>query len=277
MESVPSTAALPPELERQIFETYALLRPIEIPKLMLVAWRVKEWVEPLLYRTIAVHPTIPMLPAFTCESLSSAMKLKPSSFFGHAVRHFCFAHDHNDTYKYLVPIFMRLTNLWIDQDLTDITTLIVPLRLKHLYANISPLLRTLTPTHLFFSQITHLEVLEPRNNLEIWSGLSLIPQLTHLSLNDIAFVSLCRELLETCKSLAILVLFLFEDPEDIDPTYVPDLSKDLRFEYFFDPLEDWQMGEYVGTDYWSRAENFIARRRSGEIPADRFNYEIEDP
>jgi hypothetical protein len=35
--------ALPPELERLIFEIYALAHPRSIPKLMLVAQRVKEW------------------------------------------------------------------------------------------------------------------------------------------------------------------------------------------------------------------------------------------
>jgi hypothetical protein len=37
------TPILPTELERQIFELCALSRPVRIPKLMLVAWRVKEW------------------------------------------------------------------------------------------------------------------------------------------------------------------------------------------------------------------------------------------
>jgi hypothetical protein len=34
---------LPLELERHIFEICALSRPVGIPKLMLVGWRVKEW------------------------------------------------------------------------------------------------------------------------------------------------------------------------------------------------------------------------------------------
>ncbi|KAJ7622098.1 hypothetical protein FB45DRAFT_121814 [Roridomyces roridus] len=41
--------SLPPELERDLFELAAYTRPRSIPKLMLVAWRVKAWVEPLLY------------------------------------------------------------------------------------------------------------------------------------------------------------------------------------------------------------------------------------
>jgi hypothetical protein len=36
-------SSLPLELERVIFEVSALSRPIDIPNLMLIAWRVKEW------------------------------------------------------------------------------------------------------------------------------------------------------------------------------------------------------------------------------------------
>ncbi|KAJ7921925.1 hypothetical protein B0H13DRAFT_140548 [Mycena leptocephala] len=43
---------LPPELERTIFEIVALSRPSGIPNLMLVAARVKAWIEPLLYRIV---------------------------------------------------------------------------------------------------------------------------------------------------------------------------------------------------------------------------------
>ncbi|KAJ7087512.1 hypothetical protein C8R44DRAFT_820231 [Mycena epipterygia] len=58
---------------------------------MLVAWRVKEWVEPLLYRTITVEVgdagMIAALPALTRGYLSSILKSKPSFFFQRSVRH----------------------------------------------------------------------------------------------------------------------------------------------------------------------------------------------
>jgi hypothetical protein len=38
-----SAPMLPLELEREIFEICAYLRPVSIPRLMLVACRVKEW------------------------------------------------------------------------------------------------------------------------------------------------------------------------------------------------------------------------------------------
>jgi hypothetical protein len=30
-------------------------------------------------------------------------------------------------------------------------------------------------------------------------------------------------------------------------------------------LKDWQMGAHAGIDYWTHAEDFISKRRSGEI------------
>ncbi|KAJ6543046.1 hypothetical protein B0H19DRAFT_1172653 [Mycena capillaripes] len=47
-----SEPRLPPELEVLIFETAALSHPAAIPKLMLIAHRVKHWVEPLLYTVV---------------------------------------------------------------------------------------------------------------------------------------------------------------------------------------------------------------------------------
>lgn len=40
---LPSDSRIPHEVERIIFEIAALSRPVSIPNLMLVAWRVKEW------------------------------------------------------------------------------------------------------------------------------------------------------------------------------------------------------------------------------------------
>ncbi|KAJ7088115.1 hypothetical protein C8R44DRAFT_819493 [Mycena epipterygia] len=161
MESLYSVPAFPPELERQVFETYALLRPIGIPKLMLVAWSVKQWVEPFLYRTITfeLHDShmIAVLPAFTREYLSSALKSKPPSFFQHSIHRILLYSGAKGSYRDLLPAFTGLENLWAKEDLTDFTPFIAQLRLKHLYGPVPPLLRTLTPIHACFSQITHLD------------------------------------------------------------------------------------------------------------------------
>ncbi|KAJ7123486.1 hypothetical protein C8R44DRAFT_875677 [Mycena epipterygia] len=272
MESV--SPALPLELEREIFEICALLRPKGIPKLLLVAQRVKEWVEPLLYRTIVVEvehsSRTPIFPHFTTTSLSSALESK--NFHPDAARHLLL-YANARTYKDVLARCTGVENLWIN-DLTDMAPLIAPLPLKHLYTNLLSLLRTLSPTYACFSRITHLEVMDDweEADSEIWSGLSLLPQLTHFSFNSSYFVPSARELLEISKSLAVLVFL----ESGQDPSPAAELSHDLRFVQmgFMDWFEDWKMGVHSGEDYWSRAENFIAKRRSGEINA--LQYQIPD-
>ncbi|KAJ7088092.1 hypothetical protein C8R44DRAFT_892892 [Mycena epipterygia] len=204
MDSLSTAPAFPPELERQIFEIAALLRPVGIPKLMLVAWRVKEWVEPLLYRIIVLEwpPQLSMLPAITSKFLSSAMESRPS-FFQPAIRHLMMTRVNTATLESVLSVCTGIDNLWTNYDLTEWKLLIEPLHLKHLYAYTLPILRTLTPFHPFFSQITHLELIDALDarDVEACSELYLIPQLTHLSFNDDAFLPLCGELLETSKGI----------------------------------------------------------------------------
>ncbi|KAJ7461189.1 hypothetical protein FB451DRAFT_1405047 [Mycena latifolia] len=89
MES--SLPALPLDLERHIFEITALSRPVLIPRLMLVAWRVKEWAEPLLYRTITTSDASRIVhdenyPLLTSAAMLLALEKKPATFFRDAVR-----------------------------------------------------------------------------------------------------------------------------------------------------------------------------------------------
>ncbi|KAJ7087506.1 hypothetical protein C8R44DRAFT_820224 [Mycena epipterygia] len=282
MESAVLWDGLPPELQRHIFEICALSRPVSIPTLMLVASHVKEWVEPLLYRTITFHHMhTSMIPAFTSKILAKTLKSRPACFLEQAVRHVLLPGVQTDVQRGLseqtLSVCTGVQNLWIAElALEDMIPFIARLPLQHLYAHVLPILRTLTPAHPFFSRITHLELLDLSYDLEAWSGLSRIPHLTHLSFNDHDFIPLCPLLLETCASLAVLVC-LNENALRISTphhSYAAGLSHDSRFvvmacTYY---IKDWQMGVHAGKDYWSRAESFITKRRSGEI--DRLQYLI---
>ncbi|KAJ7087501.1 hypothetical protein C8R44DRAFT_991351 [Mycena epipterygia] len=283
MESAVSWDGLPPELQRHIFEICALSRPVSIPTLMLVASHVKEWVEPLLYRTVTFHDThTSMIPAFSSKILAKTLKARPACFFEQAVRHLLLpggwqpALDRGLSVQTL-SVCTGIQNLWIaEMALEDMIPSLARLPLQHLYAHVLPLLRTLTPAHPFFSRITHLELLDLSNNSESWSGLSRIPHLTHLSFNDHGFILLCPLLLETCASLAVLICLNEKALWASSPhhSYAAGLSHDSRFvvmacAYY---IKDWKMGVHAGQDYWSRAESFIAKRRSGEI--DRLQYQI---
>ncbi|KAJ7906692.1 hypothetical protein B0H13DRAFT_2662708 [Mycena leptocephala] len=83
---------LPPELERNVFEIAALSRPTSIPHLMLIAWRVKDWVEPLLYRVIlldsgAVSKDMQGFPTLTPEILRRVIASRPPEFVQSVVKH----------------------------------------------------------------------------------------------------------------------------------------------------------------------------------------------
>ncbi|KAJ6601998.1 hypothetical protein DFH09DRAFT_900153 [Mycena vulgaris] len=76
----------PPELERNIFEISALANPGTIPRLILVARRVQEWLEPFLYRVVFLANT-PPFPRLKLTILLRAIQNKPATFFRGAVRH----------------------------------------------------------------------------------------------------------------------------------------------------------------------------------------------
>ncbi|KAJ7636226.1 hypothetical protein FB45DRAFT_1055705 [Roridomyces roridus] len=81
---------LPRELERTIFEISATLsRPNRIPNLMLVAQRVRVWVEPSLYRVVFLDEELPPLdgfPRFTWTVFTGLLTTKPQDFFARSVR-----------------------------------------------------------------------------------------------------------------------------------------------------------------------------------------------
>ncbi|KAJ6564436.1 hypothetical protein B0H19DRAFT_1258885 [Mycena capillaripes] len=210
MSHGPPAALLPEDLEREIFEISAHSRPVFIPILMLVARRVKIWLEPLLYRTIVLdNPSVLKgYPIYSWAILES----KPASFFHHAIDF----------------------------------------------------------THRLFSRITHLELFDRLDSFDptIWCNLALIPQLTHLAFHGPASATMWPSLLRTCHSLRVLVAFgqmqaMVNSHQDMEK-----LVKDARFVVapsLSSVTTDWHRGAHTGIDCWSRAEDFIAKRRSGEI------------
>ncbi|KAJ7880909.1 hypothetical protein B0H13DRAFT_938307 [Mycena leptocephala] len=107
-----NTPCLPLELERSIFETAAVSRPMFIVDFMLVAWRVKNWqvtlhvlmilmtmavgyrTEPLLYRVILLCRTqerqISGFPVLPPEIMRRIIADKPPKFLLDSVRHLLF-------------------------------------------------------------------------------------------------------------------------------------------------------------------------------------------
>ncbi|KAJ7723571.1 hypothetical protein B0H16DRAFT_1737196 [Mycena metata] len=275
----------PLELERKIFEISAISRPTVIPKLMRVAWRVKEWVEPLLYRTIALHSSqeIDGCPRFTDQRLLSAMHANPALFHD-SVRNLYLYLPHSPTelrkMETILSHCTSLQNLSIMFKFTDpkCTKLIAAMPLRRLCGDYQPLLWDLPPTHHFFANITHLAlglVFNLTAADELCTRLALIPHLTHLSFDPLGIIPHCMRLLQDCLLLQVLVLFALDLGQyEWWQQDLAALSHDPRFLAMGPALyvEDWHMGVQEGLDYWARAEDFIAHRRTGKI--NPLQYEI---
>ncbi|KAF7304495.1 hypothetical protein HMN09_00851900 [Mycena chlorophos] len=85
----PTSPILPPELEHRIFYIAAYSAPYEACTLMLVAWRVKEWVEPLLYRSLIIGAkggfSSSQLPHLRREPAMKMLRSKPAGYLAKRV------------------------------------------------------------------------------------------------------------------------------------------------------------------------------------------------
>ncbi|KAJ7183011.1 hypothetical protein C8R43DRAFT_18519 [Mycena crocata] len=269
----------PPELERTIFEIRARAWPLSIPELMLVAHRVKIWLEPLLYRTVVMTDGEDVIEGHIGALMKGFMPViqsKPPSFFKDSVHHLLLAASTPlEVANSVIAVCSGVEDLWINIDGPDLTT-IGSLPLKRFYGHLMQQLigGRINFMQRIFSQITHLEVFDlvSANELEAWYGLALIPHLTHLSFNWTNPLPLFPVLLDSCKSLQVLVLLEEHHADGSNRDLVSALSEDPRFVSMAceNCILDWQMGAHTGIDYWWRAEEFIAKRRLGEINCLRY-------
>ncbi|KAJ7636368.1 hypothetical protein FB45DRAFT_906468 [Roridomyces roridus] len=213
---------LPPELERQIFELAAYCEPLSVPKFMLVAWRVKQWVENFLYRVLMLRGRHNSYTQTTRPKLSyshpenehfSRIKAVPPTILRNSVRHL---------YVHCIPLDLAATilsscdavhDLWIYQgDNTPIVELAGHLRLRRLHCHATELFGKarrfdangdeIMATHIdfalpIFARLTHLELLGWDGDRPEWAGIATIPRLTHLALAGEFFIHLAVLMLET--------------------------------------------------------------------------------
>ncbi|KAJ7087445.1 hypothetical protein C8R44DRAFT_893155 [Mycena epipterygia] len=105
---------------------------------MLVAWRVKEWVEPILYRTIALTHSRPIdgvYPTYTTDIVLSAIRTKGADVFHDPVRNLLRFTIPKDAMKKIPSVCTRVENLWTVAEDAEVSS-IMPLRLKQLYVEL---------------------------------------------------------------------------------------------------------------------------------------------
>ncbi|KAJ7052053.1 hypothetical protein C8F01DRAFT_998886 [Mycena amicta] len=270
---------LPLELEREIFETTALIDPSTIPPLLRVARRVLIWVEPLLYRTLNVGEDSPRVQQFHAASS------KPPAFLAQAVRCVVLHTGYDDdTVSRTLSLCTGCTRLAVDGNrsarelLPILSTLPIQrlagflcstLDLMNVPEDIAahPLLRCLTHLDLFDSIRSH-EV------LPIVDALPSLPFLTHLAISQSGPLDPVRELLgqilKDCRQLRILVIPNYDrlNEEDFDAHKammgeVPESLRDPRL--VLCSYELWFEGVLNGPNFWKAAEDLIARKRRREV------------
>ncbi|KAJ7112708.1 hypothetical protein C8R44DRAFT_249942 [Mycena epipterygia] len=279
MDDSSTTVTLPPDLERCIFEIAGLLRPRAIPTLMRVAWRVRYWVEPLLYRTLLIRHYYRQGDCFPCCSVETFMEIASTervSFLRGAVRNLMVCMQFADKTHVILSTCLSVENLSIV--LFDNGSLLQPsppalnnLPLKHLYCQDLGEFVALTSfqpfRHPSYHQITHLELSEGLR--ENWTRLVELPQLTHLSLHLIADLPFCRPILDMLQSLRVLVLLQL--PPRNPPAELALLADNPRFVMMLgggmlphNNHINLQKGVHTGIDYWVHVDQLIAKRISGQ-------------
>ncbi|KAJ7651339.1 hypothetical protein FB45DRAFT_890313 [Roridomyces roridus] len=264
---------LPRELERAIFELVALSHPVFIPSLMLLASRVKQWIDPFLYRTLVIGMDNSRLKqadrqrTYTLKQWGRIAELQASLLeFTRNLMMDVAPGNNRTTLNALLLACPNVQNLympWASYSPPPTETIDV-LELRHLYCDVDDLVKTNPFSRPFFQNISHLELFSPPADKD-WPGLIRLPRLTHLAFNN-ELLTLFQRLLNECASLRVLVVLDTPRPS----SDYSELANDTRFVMMEveDFIDDWQCGVLDGNDYWARAEDFIAKRIGGEPPSD---------
>ncbi|KAJ7150620.1 hypothetical protein C8R46DRAFT_1229551 [Mycena filopes] len=257
-------SVLPPELEREIFEMAATRDPTSIPQLILVAHRVLTWIEPLLYRVVCARNQ------HSIKLIHSLLHKPPE--FHNAVRHLslpvgAFGREGIE----VLALCPGIISFGAMNDIADgtVLALLAKMRVQRLALRIGDLFDDSPAelTHAAFSALTHLDLFD--NDGELLPQIPTLPALTHLCLDpDIPRRDVLAVLAQCPRLQVLLVAWDTEDWEDYarecfshtyDVRYV--IGQYRRY------WREWEEGARGGPDHWSRAGEFVARKRKGEIAA----------
>ncbi|KAJ7888467.1 hypothetical protein B0H13DRAFT_2277407 [Mycena leptocephala] len=263
-----SSPIFPPELERKICEAAAYLHPETIPTLLLVAQRVREWIEGIRFETVTSTGTLSTCPIRVLKEVIQ-LNSKPASFF-RGVRHLNLFFEGPEDIPEILSACSEIQHLAVVRYAVPLSTIPSLAALKP--RRLSLYLKHFNSFDLrpMFTFVTHLDTLDslpflPNDNIAHWlSFMTLLPALTHLSLRR--GFDMTRDVLARCKKLEVLV-FMHTTPKARQHLVS---VNDYRFVHmflllFWDRVHDWVTGANGGIDFWARAEAFIAKKRRGEI------------
>ncbi|KAJ6478705.1 hypothetical protein C8R47DRAFT_983777 [Mycena vitilis] len=270
-------AVLPPELEREILEFAGISFPEFIPTLMLVSREARRWMESLLYHVL-------IFTAPQASALLAAIHNKSPSFLSSAVRKLLLGECRSDLSDilHILSCCSGTTDLFFMAPTGQkLLPLISAMPLQRLAADLRSLFRGLPVDfhHPLFANITHLCVFpSPRDDLTEWVKVRHIPHLTHLAFHTSRDPPMLLEVLRVCPHLRVLVDFYFFRIAVTGPRLTVDheLWADLRYVRMRCGIyaDDWMLGAYTGRDHWTRAEEWVEKRRLGVV--ERLQYVVPD-
>ncbi|KAJ7055777.1 hypothetical protein C8F01DRAFT_1373298 [Mycena amicta] len=275
---------LPPDLEREIFEITATLHPSTAPVLLRVARRALSWIEPLLYRNMDLQVE------FELGQFLDVASAKPS-LLSLGVRQVILPHTpltgsaQKDIYAAL-RLCHRIERFAIGTQITspDLLEILETLEVRRFAGALRPIFPVLNITNstsalnstrasLAFRFITHVEVFDDLTllpNADLREFVLSLPALTHLAKNYIQEPSMIDGFLSELPQLKIFaVLWDSQDDNEIDTKYFESVFHDPRivmckFNAWYDAILT------ADAHWWRLAEDFVARKSHGEIPANVF-------
>ncbi|KAJ6498385.1 hypothetical protein C8R47DRAFT_1212084 [Mycena vitilis] len=263
---------LPTELERAIFETTAMLHPLMIPALLRVARRVLIWIEPLLYRTVILKEATDSARAFFSST-------KPAEFFHSTVRRLAVrpsVHFTAAEARQLLGLCKGAVDLiWcITLPYHPLLEILPQMRVQRLGADLRNLFGgPIDAKHPFFASLTHLHLFESdRTAIHQFCGqISGLPALTHLCVSSQADRDNFLAMLAECPRLRLLVVLWGSFQRSIYMRFQTPYVYDVRFVICQleerDYWANWEAGARGSSDLWSQGDDFVARKRRGEIEA----------
>lgn len=209
--------------------------------------------------------------------LLEAMESKLDSEFFRTVRHLglqCHSACSASEAIQLLGLCTEIIDFQCDFGFADpaLLPLLTKMRIRRLVVNLERLFGAgpIDPAHPLFSHVTHLDM-EPR--VELLPAVPLLPALTHLAVCWDSPREGLLSLLAECFRLQLLLVKFTPDSYGLYEESRAPHAYDVRFVIgrCADYWADWEVGARGGSDLWIQGDEFVARKRAGEIEGTIFN------
>ncbi|KAF7326207.1 hypothetical protein MKEN_00473100 [Mycena kentingensis (nom. inval.)] len=270
-----SSPVLPPELERIIFILAADSRSKDALSLLLVARRVQEWLEPILYRQFEI------IGHGNREHLQRLAALEPSAL--QFVRHLSLRVRH-DNVPFLA-LCSGVTHLALGSGALEVPGTHVAISALHQLRRLACHSRQLysaspadfVSTFPVYATLTHLCLYDypsgqaalSREDGRTEAFAAGLPSLTHFASYGYPTVNAICHMLSVFARPSISAVLVVSSSRRAAEGVSQDLDvTDSRF--VVTTMRSWDEGTAEGDTFWDIADEFIARKRRGEIPVSVF-------